>query len=157
MEITLVKSGLDEATIIHEMQIKSFTPLLNIYQDFETSPANETVDQVITRLSQSFTDYYIIKLSEVNVGAIRIVRKENRIYRISPVFILPEFQGRGIAQKVFSIIEEIYDDASMWELDTILQEHGNCHLYEKLGYKRIDKINVINDRMTIVFYEKHLK
>ncbi|WP_342426684.1 GNAT family acetyltransferase [Paenibacillus sp. FSL L8-0158] len=55
------------------------------------------------------------------------------------------------------MIEELYYNVSMWELDTILQEQGNCHLYEKLGYKRTDKINVINDRMTIVFYEKHMK
>ena len=36
-------------------------------------------------------------------------------------------------------------------LDTILQESGNLHLYEKMGYHRIEKIN---DRMDIVFYEK---
>lgn len=54
MEITLVKSDLDAAAAIHEMQMKSFTPVLNIYQDFETSPANETVEQVKTRLSQAF-------------------------------------------------------------------------------------------------------
>lgn len=111
----------------------------------------------MTRLSQSFTDYYIIKYSEVNVGAIRIVRKENKVYRVSPIFILPEFQGRGIAQKVFSIIEELYDDAKKWELDTVLQEQRNCYLYEKLGYKRGGRRKVINDSMTIVFYEKYIK
>ena len=157
MDITLVKSGVDAAAAVHEMQVKSFTPLLNKYQDYETSPANETVAQIAARLSQSFTDYYIIKYSEVNVGAIRIVRKENKVYRVSPIFILPEFQGRGIAQKVFSIIEELYDDAKKWELDTVLQEQRNCYLYEKLGYKRGGRRKVINDSMTIVFYERHIK
>ena len=157
MEITLVKSGLDGAHAIYEMQKKSFTPLLKIYQDFETSPANQTVEHIIARLSQSFTDYYIIKYAEVNVGAIRIVKKENKVYRVSPIFILPEFQRRGIAQNVFSIVEDLYCDAIMWELDTVLQEQRNCYLYEKLGYKRTDKMKVINDRMTIVSYEKHMK
>lgn len=26
--------------------------------------------------------------------------------------------------------------ATGWELSTILQEQGNCHLYEKMGYHR---------------------
>ncbi|WP_372633737.1 GNAT family N-acetyltransferase [Cohnella sp.] len=72
------------------------------------------------------------------------------------MFILPEYQGRGIAQQVFAIIEQLYSEASAWELDTIEQERGNCYLYEKLGYKRTGKTEVINDKMTIVFYEKIL-
>lgn len=156
MKIFLYKSDLSDASVIHEMQIKAFLPLFEKYQDQETSPANESVERTISRINQSFTDYYIIKSSNTPVGAIRIVRKSNNTYRVSPIFILPEHQGKGIAQTVFAMIEEIYNDAIIWELDTILQERGNCYLYEKLGYKRIEKINVINDKMTIVFYEKHL-
>lgn len=154
MEISLSKSDLNEASTIHEMQTKAFMPLLDKYHDFETSPANETLERIISRMNQSFTDYYIIKSSSIAVGAIRIVRKENKTYRVSPIFVLPEYQGKGIAQKVFGLIEDIYNDAQIWELGTILQERGNCYLYEKLGYKRTGKIEVINDRMTIVFYEK---
>ncbi|GAB6988709.1 hypothetical protein [Paenibacillus pini] len=56
MELSLFKAGLNEASIIHEMQNKAFMPLLNKYQDIETSPANETVERIIDRLKQSFTD-----------------------------------------------------------------------------------------------------
>ena len=155
MEISLIKSGLNEAAIIHEMQVKAFLPLLTKYQDYDTSPANEPVDRIIDRINQSFTDYYIIKVSTDTVGAIRIVRKDNKRYRVSPVFILPEHQGKGIAQSVFSLIEELYNDAIVWELDTILQEKGNCYLYEKLGYEKTGETKEINEKMTIVFYEKH--
>ena len=41
-----------------------------------------------------------------------------------------------------------------WELDTILQESKNCHLYEKMGYRRTGKTEVINERLTLTFYEK---
>jgi len=138
------------------MQIKAFTPLFNKYQDHTTSPANESVERIIDRLNESSTDYYIIKDCEVPVGAIRIVRKENKAYRVSPVFIVPEHQGKGIAQKVFAIIEDKYKDALIWELDTILQEQGNCYLYEKLGYRKTGQTKQINDKMTIVFYEKRM-
>ncbi|WP_339317129.1 GNAT family N-acetyltransferase [Paenibacillus sp. FSL R10-2734] len=156
MEISLFKSSLNEASIIHEMQVKTFMPFLNKYQDYETSPANESVERTIDRLNQSFTEYYIIKSSDLNVGAIRIVRKENKTYRVSPIFILPEHQGKGIAQRVFSIIEDKYNDARVWELDSILQEQGNCYLYEKIGYQKTGETKQINDKMTILFYKKTL-
>ncbi|WP_373280688.1 GNAT family N-acetyltransferase [Paenibacillus pini] len=97
-----------------------------------------------------------MKNSNIPVRAIRIVRKDNNTFRVSPVFILPEHQGKGFAQKVFSMIEDIYNDAVIWELDTILQEQGNCYLYEKLGYQKTGEIKEINEKMTIVYYEKRL-
>ncbi|OPG99605.1 GNAT family N-acetyltransferase [Chryseobacterium mucoviscidosis] len=154
MEISLSKASLKEASIIHEMQIKAFMPLLNKYQDHETSPANETVEQIADRINQSFTDYYLIREANIPVGAIRIVKMENKTYRVSPVFILPDYQGRGIAQKVFSMIEDRYSDAEIWELATISEEHGNCYLYEKLGYRQKGDKKQINGQMTIVLYEK---
>lgn len=156
MKISIFKSSLNEATIIHEMQIKTFMPVLNKYQDYETSPANESVERTIDRINQSSTDYYIIKRSNLTVGAIRIVRKENKRYRVGPIFILPEYQGKGIAQRVFSIIEDIYNDAEIWELDSIVQEYGNCALYEKLGYHKTGVTKQINNKMTIAAYEKTL-
>ena len=154
MNVFLTKATLNEAGTIHAMQVKSFQPLLDKYQDFETNPAAEPIEKIITRINQSFTDYYIIT-NEINaIGGIRIVRLENKRYRVSPVFVLPEHQGKGIAQKVFQMIEGIYADAKSWELETILQEPGNCHLYEKVGYQRTGKSQVINSKMTLIAYEK---
>ncbi|AFM41514.1 acetyltransferase [Desulfosporosinus acidiphilus SJ4] len=156
MNISLTKAELKDAETIHVMQTNSFMPLLEKYQDFETSPANEPIEKIVTRLNQSFTDYYVIKNDGVTVGAIRIIKMGDQRYRVSPIFILPEYQGKGFAQKVFEIIERVYCDARAWELDTLLQEKGNCHLYEKLGYKRTGKMETINRKMTLVFYEKYL-
>ncbi|RTE09649.1 GNAT family N-acetyltransferase [Paenibacillus whitsoniae] len=138
------------------MKVKAFMPLLEKYQDYETSPANETVERIITQINQPFTDYFIIRNFEVAVGGIRVVKKDTKIYRVSPIFIMPEHQGKGIAQKAFALIEEIYDDAKSWELDTIMQEEGNCYLYEKIGYKKTGETKAINDKITIVSYKKHL-
>lgn len=156
MGVSLYKADLKDAVTIHEMKVRAFMPLLEKYQDFETSPANESVERVITQINQSFTDYFIIHHFEVAVGGIRVVKKEHQIYSVSPIFILPEHQGKGVAQKVFTIVEQMYDDAKSWKLGTILQEEGNCYLYEKIGYKKTGSTKVINDKMTMVFYEKHL-
>ncbi|WP_262495707.1 GNAT family N-acetyltransferase [Paenibacillus sp. B2(2019)] len=136
------------------MQVKAFMPLLEKYKDYETSPANESVEKMIDRINQSFTDYFMIKTSDIAVGGVRIVKKENNTYRVSPIFIMPEYQGMGIAQQVFAIIEQRYNDAKKWELDSIEQEQRNCYLYEKVGYKRTEETKRINDKLTLVFYEK---
>ena len=154
MNISLTKSESKDAEIIHAMQIKSFMPLLEKYQDFETSPVNEPIEKIIDKINQSFTDYYIIKSDSLDVGGVRIVKKNNKHYRVSIIFILPEYQGKRIAQEVFQMLEQIYSEANEWELDTILQEQGNCHLYEKMGYKQTGETKVINDRLTLVFYKK---
>ena len=51
---------------------------------------------------------------------------------------------------------EIGEDGQRGDfLDTILQEKGNIHLYEKLGYKRTGKIERISYLMDIVYFEKN--
>jgi GNAT superfamily N-acetyltransferase len=131
---------------------------LDKYQDYDTNPGNESVEKVSARINQETTDYYIIKMGNTSVGAIRINRLENGLKcRIAPIFILPEYQNKGIAQKVFKLVEEKYKPKNGWILDTILQEEGNCHLYEKLGYKKTGKIEKIHKRMDIVYYEKQLE
>src|SRR5690606_17128702 len=99
MDIALCRAGLNEATIIHEMQVRAFLPLLNKYLDYETSPANEPLKRIIHRLNQTFTDYYLIRLSDINVGAIRIVRKENQVHRVSPILFCPNIKVEGSHNK----------------------------------------------------------
>lgn len=155
MTIKLLRAGAEDAEQIHKMQIESFKELLDKYQDFDTNPGNETVHRVLQRLKQRFTYYYFICLGEQKVGAIRIVDRmeEGRNKRISPVFVLPAFRGRGIAKEAIRLCEEIHGKEH-WELDTILQEKGNCHLYEKMGYHQTGRTEKVNDKLTLVFYEK---
>lgn len=155
MEVTLLRANVGDAKELHAIQVEAFKELLEKYQDFDTSPANENMDKVEVRLKQDFTYYYFICIGQQKVGAIRIIdEKENRKNkRISPIFILPEFQGKGIAQKAIRLCEEMHGDGN-WELDTILQEPKNCHLYEKMGYRQTGKTRAINDRLTLIFYEK---
>ena len=155
MNTTLKKANITDAELLHKMQIEAFMPLLQKYQDFDTSPGNESVESTLQRLEDPLTDYYFIMLDNDKVGGIRIKKLDVGMrYKISPLFILPKYQGLGIAQKTIRLVEEIYSPSKGWELCTILQEQGNCHLYEKMGYRQTGETKVINDKMTIVFYEK---
>jgi len=67
---------------------------------------------------------------------------------------MQEYRNKGYAQAAMIEAEQIYGTDN-WGLDTILQEKGNLHLYEKMGYHQTGKIEKINDRMDIVYYEKN--
>lgn len=74
---------------------------------------------------------------------------------ISPVFIIPEYQNKGIASGVIEKLFSIYSDTIEWRLATIKQEPGNCHLYEKMGFVRAGDDIIVNEKMTLVHYVKN--
>ena len=67
---------------------------------------------------------------------------------------MAEFRNKGFAQQAILELEKIYG-SDQWCLDTILQEKGNIHLYEKMGYVPTGKVEHVNEKMDIVFYEKN--
>lgn len=153
-DICLVRASLADAEKIWHMQKEAFAKLFEKYQDFETSPVTEPLEKTIFRLKQPETYFYMIQLDKQTVGAMRVVDSgNNNRKRISPIFILPEFCNMGIAQKAIILAEKIHGSKN-WELDTIMQEKGNCHLYEKMGYRTTGKTKIINDKLTLVFYQK---
>lgn len=153
MKVELLRATVDDVGEIHAMQLEAFKELLEKYQDFDTNPGNEPIEGVRKRLEQDYTYYYFICVEGKRIGAIRIVDKADKRKRISPIFILPEYWGRGLAQRAIQLCEELHghDD---WELETILQEPKNCHLYEKMGYRRTGRTEAINDKLTLVYYTK---
>ena len=151
----LVRANVNDCEKIWSLQIEAFADLLAKYQDFETSPGNESKESIQSKLMDEFTFFYFIYHEDDIAGAVRVVdRKNGNRKRIAPIFIVKKHRNRGLAQKTFEEIEKLHG-SNNWMLDTILQEEGNCYLYEKLGYKRTGKIENINERMDIVYYEKN--
>ncbi len=150
----LKKATREDIQTIWEMQVEAFTDLLNKYQDYGTSPANESLEKIIAKYEQPWTTYYYIMSDDIVVGAVRIVNKnDGSRKRISPIWIMAEFRNKGYAQQAMIELEKIYGSDN-WCLDTILQEKGNLHLYEKMGYVQTGVVEHINEKMDIVFYEK---
>lgn len=155
MKIALVPAEQKDLDTLLHMQTEAFAELLAKYRDYDTSPANESYEKILLRFRQPETTYYFIVAGNETVGAIRIVdfQDDQTRKRISPLFILPAYRNKGYAQKAMAEAERIHGH-SHWALETIWQEAGNCYLYEKLGYHRTGKTQVINDKLTLVFYEK---
>ena len=155
MGVKLTKVTREDLETVWRMQIDAFSELLDRYKDYDMSPGAEQVDKIIARFEMPGSVYYFIEAEGEKVGVIRVVDKnDGSRKRISPLWIMAEYRGKGYAQQAITAVEEIYGEDN-WSLDTILQEKGNCYLYEKMGYHRVGEIEHINDRMDIVFYEKN--
>jgi len=156
MTVALRKAQQADLPLIHSMQVSAFMPILEKYHDYDLSPAAEGKERIAERFEQPFTVYWLIMAEGQPVGAMRVCDFGERC-RVSPIFVLPEHHGHGYGQQAMVLAEEIYTDASVWELDTILQEPGLCRMYERLGYKPTGKTEHIKDGMDIVFYEKKIR
>ncbi len=153
MKIELRKASLSDAEILWKMQKAAFAPLYEIYRD-EGSPAMEPLSRTRERLEQSETSYYFILADGATAGAIRVRDWQGeRPKVISPLFVLPDFQGRGIAQRAIRRAEEIHGSPD-WLLDTVVTEDKLRHLYEKMGYRDTGKRCPVNEKLTLVLYYK---
>lgn len=153
-EIKLIRANICDAERIWKMQICAFADQYEKYQDHETNPANEPLDRVQDRLNQPDTYYYIIEADHQDVGAIRVIDPKNgKPKRISPLFVLPDFLRQGIASAAVKAAEKLHG-SDHWTLSAVLQEEENCRFYEKIGYKRTGLTQILNERLTLVFYQK---
>ena len=145
----------EELEQLLEMQVESFMPLYEKYHD-ECSPAIESIDKIKARAAVPSRTYYFIVVDGARVGVINIGNNnpnEKEVSFISPIFILPKYQNMGIGYTAIQKAFEMHPEVKTWKLDTILQEKGNCHLYEKCGFVRVGEEKIINDKMTLIDYE----
>lgn len=157
--IELIPVTVDDAKLLHKLQIEAFMPLYEKYHDDATSPVKEPLEKIICKITEQNSEFYFIRFHGENVGGIRIRHYEGEkvlknVSWISPIFIIPPFQNKGIAGKIIQKMFELYPETIVWRLETIKQEGGNCHLYEKCGFGRVGSERAINERMTLISYEK---
>jgi RimJ/RimL family protein N-acetyltransferase len=155
MDIKLVKVEESDAAALFAIQRQAFMPLLDKYKDYDTNPANEEIGKMIKRMNNRNGVFYKIIFHNQLVGAINVLWREGTAeYKISPMFISPEYQGMGIAQETIKMVEHYYSQAKTWELATIKEEERNCHLYEKMGYVQTGELRKLNENTTLIFYKK---
>ncbi len=139
--------------MLYSMQKRAFQELLEKYQDYATNPAAEPPERTRKKLEEDNTDYYVILLGKKEIGGIRVWHSEG-VCRISPLYLLPEYQGRGYAQKAICLAEQNYPKKTCWKLETIQEEAKLCHLYEKLGYRKTGQKSKVQPGFTLIEYEK---
>lgn len=152
--VQLVRAEEKDTEQLQAMQQEAFAELLERYQDHDMSPATESLEKIRWKITHPGSFYYFIRAGEETVGGIRVVDLgDGTRKRISPIYIMSTYRGKGYAQAAMAEAERLHG-SHHWQLDTILEEAGNCYLYEKMGYRQTGHRTVIKENMTIVDYEK---
>lgn len=97
--IELKKAEPQDCGAIHAMQVEAFAELLEKYGDTATNPGAEPLERIEARMAQDATDYYLILAEGRQIGAARVQRLPENVCRVSPIFILPAFQGRDTRRR----------------------------------------------------------
>lgn len=154
-EISLRQARREEVPLLLALQVEAFTPLYLKYQDHATSPARDTLENLNRKFDRPDSTYWFIVDGPAVLGVIRLVQLEGgRRCRVSPLFVRPEYQRRGVARTALFLAEKIHGQARVWELDTIREETALCRLYESAGYRPTGTVHPIQEGMTSVGYEK---
>ncbi|MCL2050923.1 MAG: GNAT family N-acetyltransferase [Lachnospiraceae bacterium] len=154
MNVELIKADLTDSIKILEMQKICFAPHLERYHDYDTSPANSCLERIRWQVENE--NFFKIYSDDIWVGSINIKKQDMETYKLYIINILPEYQGKKIGQTAIKLAEAIFTDAKKWMVETIEDMYRERRLYEKLGYKFTGKREKINDKLTVVFYEKEV-
>ena len=152
-DIKVIKFQREFIDTVFDIQRKAYKPLFDKYHDTNTSPYLETKEEILQKYTRPGTCGYVFLEEGIPVGAVRIIARGD-VCKVSALAVLLEYQNRGIAQAALKEIESMHSGCKCWILDTILQEKGNCHLYEKLGYIKIGEPQAVNDHLTLINYKK---
>jgi len=156
MTIVLQKAVAKDANQLHDLQVKSFLPLLDKYQDFETNPACEPITKTLQRIIDPSKGFFKILKNHILVGGIAVKQTTPDTLFLGPIFIDPNFQNQKIAQKALLLMEALFPAINNFELATIAQEVGNVYLYKKIGYLLTGEGKRINSNLEILFFRKVL-
>ncbi|WP_439876649.1 GNAT family N-acetyltransferase (plasmid) [Bacillus mycoides] len=153
MEITITKTKVNEAKSLLEIQKKAFQADLEKYQDYDSSPATEKIERLIRKINM--VHHYTIFINGMIVGGIDVRELSNNHYRLNRIFLDPDFQSKGLGSQIMQLIEEKYQNATKWSLDTPKENIKNHHFYQKFGYKIVGE-HQITDKLTLLDFEKQL-
>lgn len=156
MDITLVKAEPSDAEAMLKMQKECFKPHLEKYQDIETSPVNESMEKMLFRINYENGSYFKIIADSIHAGCVRVFEKSPKLYRVGIIYILPEFQNKGVGQRALALVESFFPEAEAWELDCPADLPANRRCYEKAGYKLTGEEKTINNKLKLIFYKKEM-
>ncbi|MCI1986150.1 MAG: GNAT family N-acetyltransferase [Lactobacillus sp.] len=158
MEVTFVKVSVEDMPVIQQMYRQSFEPIYLRYRDDETDPYLESLSSLQKKARRIGSEYFFCDIKGVRIGMIRVISDHStKEARISPMCVLPEFQGKGFAQATLIEIEQQFSDIKTWYLDTIAEEPKLMYLYKKAGYQLvIDQHKEIKPGMNLAYFIKQI-
>ena len=97
----------------------------------------------------------VIHVNGIKVGGYTVI-KDKDIYTLDMLFINPLYSSKGIGSLIWKDIENTYNEAKTWLLETPDYSKRNHHFYEKCGFKKM-KAHSFEDGSKSFVFIKHIK
>lgn len=134
--ITSAKAFYSSPAVDHEVPIENFKKTFEICLN-----GNPFTRGIIFWVDEKPAGYALLSFTYSNeVAGLTVLLEE--------VYILPEYQGQGIASYFFKEIEEKYvklGNAKRLRLEVTASNINAAKLYERLGFEKLEYIQMIKD------------
>ncbi|MBI9010934.1 MAG: GNAT family N-acetyltransferase [Clostridiales bacterium] len=155
--INFIRAKIEDAETLLEKQIKTFDE--DTRQTFDRPAGGPPGYDSLDVLHQEITEnmYFKIMKNDKIIGGIHVTDMDSDHYNLTRIYVEPEEQNNGIGQKAINFLEEEFSQVVKWSLDTPSVAKRNHHLYEKMGYRKVNEM--ILDKATslsLFFYEKDI-
>ena len=156
MTISLIAAKVSDLSKIYTLQKAAFHSLYETYHDEGTSPYKESFVRLKRKYNHPDNHFFLLQRKKQLIGFIKIAtNKETNVIRISPIAILPSYQGKGYGKETMLEAERLFS-AKKAILSTIKQEEKLVHFYISCGYKITGYEHSGTPGMDFVYLEKTL-
>lgn len=138
--VNFIRASIEDARKLTDIQTETFDDDSRRFFNRPSGgpPYYDSLDMHIKFIKNDF--YYKIVDDDEIIGGIHVQAQEGNHYYLAGIYIKPGEQNKGIGQKAIKFIESEFPYATKWTLDTPSVCVRNHHLYEKVGYKKVDEI-----------------
>lgn len=132
MDLEIKAAKIEDAELLVNIYNKAF------YEDFviygQCPGYGRTVDDMIKSIKE--TSKYIAYIGSTAVGAISVSEKDDGLYYLGALCVIPEYQRQGIGFQLLEFMKEQYKDWGRIELVTPADKEKNINFYtKKCGFK----------------------
>ena len=125
MDIQIKKAMAEDAQVLVDIYNKAF------YEDFlkygECPGYGKSVSDMEKSINE--TSKYIAYVGSAAVGAISVLKKDDGLYYMGALCVIPEYQRKGIGHKLLEFIKDKYKDWKKIELVTPANKEKNIKFY----------------------------
>ena len=127
MDLEIKAATTEDAELLVDIYNKAF------YEDFlkygECPGYGKSVSDMEKSINE--TSKYIAYVGSVAVGAISVLKKDDGLYYLGALCVIPEYQRKGIGHKLFEFFKEQNKDWKKIELVTPADKEKNIKFYTK--------------------------
>ena len=162
--ISVRKTLAEDVKILWEIQTNAFMPLYERYKD-QGNPALRDETDISRRLGSEYFSCFTILLDGEIVGGLWYKVKGSCVgeetlgdgkYYLQRVFIAPDMQSKGIAQRAILESEAYFEDAKTFLVDFPEDLKKNRRCYEKAGYRDTGKRVYVQEGLVLACFEKKI-